>query len=139
MMTGFRLNLSPLKEPLGFVKLVEWVSSMHVCVCVCQTQRAGRFGPLFFFFFPEIFTLEKKKSPKVICFLIVICLKKLVLYCLSSTALKLNKMCAYLVNKGPDVNVQCFSPNQYDNNLVFLENLFTNLNVVASDLLRLTD
>ena len=26
MMTGFRLNLSPLKEPLGFVKLVEWVS-----------------------------------------------------------------------------------------------------------------
>lgn len=30
MMTGFRLNLSPLKEPLGFVKLVEWVRYMHV-------------------------------------------------------------------------------------------------------------
>uniref|UniRef100_A0A667XIF5 Synaptophysin-like 1 n=1 Tax=Myripristis murdjan TaxID=586833 RepID=A0A667XIF5_9TELE len=30
MMTGFRLNLSPLKEPLGFVKLVEWVSLMSI-------------------------------------------------------------------------------------------------------------
>lgn len=29
MMTGFRLNFTPLKEPLGFVKLVEWVSSMR--------------------------------------------------------------------------------------------------------------
>lgn len=27
MMTGFRLNFTPLKEPLGFVKLVEWVSA----------------------------------------------------------------------------------------------------------------
>lgn len=26
MQTGFRLNLSPIKEPLGFVKIVEWVS-----------------------------------------------------------------------------------------------------------------
>lgn len=38
MMTGFRLNLSPLKEPLGFVKLVEWVREFFVkslmCVCV---------------------------------------------------------------------------------------------------------
>lgn len=28
MMTGFRLNLSPLKEPLGFVKLVEWLTAI---------------------------------------------------------------------------------------------------------------
>ncbi|XP_028306121.1 synaptophysin-like protein 1 [Gouania willdenowi] len=28
MMTGFRLNLSPLKEPLGFVKLVEWLTAV---------------------------------------------------------------------------------------------------------------
>ncbi|XP_061618436.1 synaptophysin-like protein 1 [Phyllopteryx taeniolatus] len=27
-MTGFRLNLSPLKEPLGFVKLVEWLTAI---------------------------------------------------------------------------------------------------------------
>lgn len=26
MQTGFRLNWSPVKEPLGFVKIVEWVS-----------------------------------------------------------------------------------------------------------------
>uniref|UniRef100_A0A8C6SCR5 Synaptophysin-like 1 n=1 Tax=Neogobius melanostomus TaxID=47308 RepID=A0A8C6SCR5_9GOBI len=28
MMTGFRLNLSPLKEPLGFVKVVEWLTAI---------------------------------------------------------------------------------------------------------------
>ncbi|XP_034019265.1 synaptophysin-like protein 1 [Thalassophryne amazonica] len=28
MMTGFRLSLSPLKEPLGFVKLVEWLTAI---------------------------------------------------------------------------------------------------------------
>ncbi|XP_054655974.1 synaptophysin-like protein 1 [Dunckerocampus dactyliophorus] len=27
-MTGFRLNVSPLKEPLGFVKLVEWLTAI---------------------------------------------------------------------------------------------------------------
>ncbi|XP_020499703.1 synaptophysin-like protein 1 [Labrus bergylta] len=27
-MTGFRLNFSPLKEPLGFVKLVEWLTAV---------------------------------------------------------------------------------------------------------------
>lgn len=27
-MTGFRLNLSPLKEPLGFVKVVEWLTAI---------------------------------------------------------------------------------------------------------------
>lgn len=35
MMTGFRLNLSPLKEPLGFVKLVEWVSLVTACWSIC--------------------------------------------------------------------------------------------------------
>ncbi|TNM91287.1 synaptophysin-like protein 1 [Takifugu rubripes] len=28
MMTGFRLNFTPLKEPLGFVKLVEWLTAI---------------------------------------------------------------------------------------------------------------
>ncbi|KAM8882991.1 synaptophysin-like protein 1 [Synchiropus splendidus] len=28
MMTGFRLNWSPLKEPLGFIKLVEWLTAI---------------------------------------------------------------------------------------------------------------
>lgn len=28
MMTGFRLNLSPLKEPIGFVKVVEWLTAI---------------------------------------------------------------------------------------------------------------
>ncbi|XP_072311009.1 synaptophysin-like protein 1 [Eucyclogobius newberryi] len=28
MMSGFRLNLSPLKEPLGFVKVVEWLTAI---------------------------------------------------------------------------------------------------------------
>ncbi|XP_034528903.1 synaptophysin-like protein 1 [Notolabrus celidotus] len=27
-MTGFRLNFSPLKEPLGFIKLVEWLTAV---------------------------------------------------------------------------------------------------------------
>ncbi|CAG12086.1 unnamed protein product, partial [Tetraodon nigroviridis] len=27
-MTGFRLNFTPLKEPLGFVKLVEWLTAI---------------------------------------------------------------------------------------------------------------
>ncbi|CAL8242205.1 unnamed protein product [Merluccius merluccius] len=33
MMTGFRLNLSPLKEPLGFVKLVEWFTAIFAFGC----------------------------------------------------------------------------------------------------------
>ncbi|XP_063357471.1 synaptophysin-like protein 1 isoform X2 [Pelmatolapia mariae] len=33
MMTGFRLNLSPLKEPLGFVKLVEWLTAIFAFGC----------------------------------------------------------------------------------------------------------
>lgn len=41
MMTGFRLNLSPLKEPLGFVKLVEWVSWTQTIVRVFS-EFAGR-------------------------------------------------------------------------------------------------
>lgn len=40
-MTGFRLNLSPLKEPLGFVKLVEWVSWTQTIVRVFS-EFAGR-------------------------------------------------------------------------------------------------
>lgn len=43
MMTGFRLNFSPLKEPLGFVKLVEWVSSMRAYLAsVCESNPEGR-------------------------------------------------------------------------------------------------
>lgn len=41
MMTGFRLNLSPLKEPIGFVKLVEWVSCTQIIVRVFS-EFAGR-------------------------------------------------------------------------------------------------
>ncbi|XP_063052076.1 synaptophysin-like protein 1 [Engraulis encrasicolus] len=28
MMSGFRLNLTPLKEPLGFIKVLEWLTSI---------------------------------------------------------------------------------------------------------------
>ncbi|KAJ8006541.1 hypothetical protein DPEC_G00108320 [Dallia pectoralis] len=28
MMTGFRLNLAPVKEPLGFIRLVEWLTAI---------------------------------------------------------------------------------------------------------------
>lgn len=64
MMTGFRLNLSPLKEPLGFVKLVEWVSVDVYTVCVCVSYPEDREVQVFslvlgFSFFPAIFTLEK--------------------------------------------------------------------------------
>ncbi|KAG7320111.1 hypothetical protein KOW79_015964 [Hemibagrus wyckioides] len=33
MQTGFRLNLSPVKEPLGFIKLVEWFAAMFAFGC----------------------------------------------------------------------------------------------------------
>ncbi|XP_075967699.1 synaptophysin-like protein 1 isoform X1 [Anarhichas minor] len=33
MMTGFRLNFTPLKEPLGFVKLVEWLTAIFAFGC----------------------------------------------------------------------------------------------------------
>ncbi|KAF5893017.1 synaptophysin-like protein 1 [Clarias magur] len=33
MQTGFRLNLSPVKEPLGFIKLLEWFSAVFAFGC----------------------------------------------------------------------------------------------------------
>ncbi|MCJ8743087.1 hypothetical protein PDJAM_G00089860 [Pangasius djambal] len=33
MQTGFRLNLSPVKEPLGFIKLVEWFTALFAFGC----------------------------------------------------------------------------------------------------------
>ncbi|KAF7694137.1 synaptophysin-like protein 1 [Silurus meridionalis] len=33
MQTGFRLNPSPVKEPLGFIKLVEWFAALFAFAC----------------------------------------------------------------------------------------------------------
>ncbi|KAM9467631.1 synaptophysin-like protein 1 [Clarias gariepinus] len=33
MQTGFRLNLSPVKEPLGFIKLLEWFTAVFAFGC----------------------------------------------------------------------------------------------------------
>ncbi|KAF4079436.1 hypothetical protein AMELA_G00178070 [Ameiurus melas] len=33
MQTGFRVNLSPVKEPLGFIKLVEWFAALFAFGC----------------------------------------------------------------------------------------------------------
>ncbi|TSX44499.1 Synaptophysin-like protein 1 [Bagarius yarrelli] len=33
MQTGFRLNLNPVKEPLGFIKLVEWFAALFAFGC----------------------------------------------------------------------------------------------------------
>lgn len=65
MMTGFRLNFTPLKEPLGFVKLVEWVSAVGSAFSAKPGGRERASIPGFFFFF--LFTYFKKKgkdSPK---------------------------------------------------------------------------
>ncbi|KAM8910105.1 synaptophysin-like protein 1 [Spinachia spinachia] len=35
MVTGFRLNLSPLKEPVGFIKLVEWLTAIFAFGSCC--------------------------------------------------------------------------------------------------------
>lgn len=65
MMTGFRLNFTPLKEPLGFVKLVEWVSAVGSS---CSAKPGGRERASIPGFFPFFFSLTFKKRerfPKV--------------------------------------------------------------------------
>ncbi|XP_023825500.1 synaptophysin-like protein 1 [Salvelinus sp. IW2-2015] len=44
MITGFRLNLAPLKEPLGFIKFVEWDFGLTAAIAflwlVCSSAWA---------------------------------------------------------------------------------------------------
>ncbi|KAB5542041.1 hypothetical protein PHYPO_G00086870 [Pangasianodon hypophthalmus] len=46
MQTGFRLNLSPVKEPLGFIKLVEWFTALFAFGC-CSSYSGRNVISLF--------------------------------------------------------------------------------------------
>lgn len=40
-MSAFQINLNPLKEPLGFIKVLEWVSA----ACDADLSRSGAGAP----------------------------------------------------------------------------------------------
>lgn len=46
-MSTFQINLNPLKEPLGFIKILEWVSAAYDAVLAQSSagRLAGRRGP----------------------------------------------------------------------------------------------
>ena len=67
MMTGFRLNFTPLKEPLGFIKLVEWVSALGLSRSPNLAAGASLLDFFFLFFIFTNFHLvgfEKKKNAR---------------------------------------------------------------------------